>query len=322
MSIKRIIFFGTPDFAVATLKAIHNSEFEVAAVVTVPDKPAGRGLKLKESDVKIFAIENNLPVLQPVSLLSTDFQGTLKALKPDLQVVVAFKKLPREVYTIAPYGTINLHASLLPYYRGAAPINWAIINGEPETGVTTFFINDQIDEGHILLQEKHMIVPDDNAGTLYEKLKLIGADLTVKTLQGLNSGNLKARPQIFNKSTLIKKAPKIFKDDCKINWNKSGKDIINFIRGLSPYPGAFTTLISSNTDKTYGIKVYKADFEEVICTFPIGTILTDKKTFLKVVVIDGLVSLQYIQMTGRATMPASSFLSGFREIDNFKVSAV
>jgi len=318
MKINRIIFFGTPDFSVETLKAICEAGYEVAAVVTTPDKPAGRGLKLRESDVKLYALEHHLPLLQPDNLSNVAFHQQLIDLKPDVQIVVAFKKLPIEVFTIPPMGTINLHASLLPYYRGAAPINWAIINGEKETGVTTFYINEKIDEGHILLQEKVNISESDTAASLYNKLKMLGAALTVETLNKLSENTLTSKPQINLINPAKKIAPKIQKNDCMIRWNKSGKEIINFIRGLSPYPCAFTELIFSSGEKSL-LKIYTADFEQFKIDKPIGSLVTDGKTFLKIVCNDGLVSLLNIQLAGKVRMDITYFLRGFQQIQDIRI---
>lgn len=319
MKINRIIFFGTPDFSVETLKALIEDGFDVVAVVTVPDKPAGRGLKMKESEVKLFAISKGISVLQPDNLNSTEFHKQLIDLKPDVQIVVAFKKLPSAIFSIPPLGTINLHASLLPYYRGAAPINWAIINGENETGVTTFIINEKIDEGHILLQEKVEILKNDTAGTLYDKLKTIGAKLLVRTLHKISEGELKGIPQENNLCLPVKKAPKIQKTDCRIRWDFNGEKIKNFIRGLSPYPGAFTELMAPDGTK-YLLKIYTVEFERFKTKKESGLIETDGKTFLKVVVSDGLVSLLNIQLTGKVCMDISSFLRGFQVNSEFRVS--
>ncbi len=318
MDIKNIVFFGTPDFAVATLDSLLKSGYNVSAVVTVPDKPAGRGLKIRESDVKKYAVKNNLYILQPDDLGEEKFLKQLKEIGPDFQIVVAFRKLPKEVYTLAPMGTINLHASLLPQYRGAAPINWAIINGEKETGVTTFYINDRIDEGYILLQRKTDIMAEDDAGSLYERLKVMGTELVIETLKGIAENRLKPRAQIINEGVKIRKAPKIQKSDCKINWNLKGEDIINHIRALSPYPGAYTEIISKEGNRYY-IKIYSAKFELCDTEYKTVGILTDGKTYLNVVVEDGLIGLLIVQMTGKTNMYISAFLRGFQLNNDFRV---
>jgi len=318
MKIKKIVFYGTPDFAVATLGNLLKSGYTIAAVVTVADKPSGRGLKMSESAVKKYAVENNLKIFQPDDLKEEGFVNSIKSIKPDLQIVVAFRKLPIDVYSLSPLGTINLHASLLPQYRGAAPINWAIINGEKETGVTTFYINDRIDEGQILLQKKTMINNEEDAGALYERLKFIGAELVVETLKGIEENILKPRIQKIEDKKNIKKAPKIEKKDCKINWHLSGECIINQIRGLSPYPGAYTELISNNN--RFYIKVYSAKFEFCDTDYKIGTLLTDGKTYLNVVVKGGLVGLMNIQAAGKVNMYISSFLRGFPMNNTFSIS--
>lgn len=319
MSVNRIVFFGTPEFATHTLKALLDEGFDIPAVVTVPDMPAGRGLKLKESDVKRFANSMSIPVLQPVQLNDTAFINQLEALKPDLQVVVAFKKLPVSVFNLPPVGTINLHASLLPNYRGAAPINHAIINGETETGVTTFFLNDKIDAGHILLQKRVPILENDNAGSLHDKLKTEGAELVIETLRALNNNLIIPVPQDKN-IVGLRSAPKLFKTDCLINWSDTCENIYNKIRGLSPYPGAYTDIISPE-GVTYSLKVYESSFERTNISLSAGSLLTDGKTYLKVVAADGLVTLQHIQLTGKVSMSADTFLRGFRLNNNFRAMA-
>lgn len=315
--IKKIVFFGTPEFAVATLDALYKAGFEIGYVVTVPDKPAGRGLKITESDVKRYAQAKQLPVLQPENLSDIDFVNKIKAYNPDIQVVVAFRKLPYEVFSIPKSGTINVHASLLPQYRGAAPINWALINGEKETGITTFIINDKIDQGAILLQKSLTIDENDNAGILHDKLKELGATVLLETITGLNNDVLK--PQIQQICNMpLKKAPKIQKADCKINWLQKGQQIITHIKGLSPYPGAFTELISDKGER-YIFKIYNVCFSEGNHNYTSGKIITDGKTFLRIMVIDGLVSLQQVQLSGKTNMHISEFLRGFQINSNFSV---
>ncbi|MBP9151318.1 MAG: methionyl-tRNA formyltransferase, partial [Flavobacteriales bacterium] len=254
MSKERIVFMGTPDFAVATLKALLDAGANVVGVITAPDKPAGRGMKLQPSAVKQFAVENDLNVLQPTNLKSEEFLSELSALKATLQVVVAFRMLPEVVWNMPEKGTFNLHASLLPQYRGAAPINWAVMNGETESGVTTFFLQHQIDTGNIIFQEKVAIGESETAGELHDKLMNVGAGLVVKTLEAIENGNAPSIPQ----NTIVgelQEAPKIFKETCKIDWNKSANAVFNHVRGLSPYPTAFTTLVSS--DEEIGLKVFR-----------------------------------------------------------------
>jgi methionyl-tRNA formyltransferase len=279
----RIIFFGTPDFAVASLNALVEGGAKVLAIVTAPDKPAGRGMQLQQSAVKQYALAKGLPVLQPEKLKAPEFIEQLKNYKADLHVVVAFRMLPETVWNMPPLGTINVHASLLPQYRGAAPINWAIINGETETGVTTFRLKHEIDTGNILLQQKVTIETEDNVGVLYEKLMQAGAKLLVETVKGLAAGTLKETPQTSIDTGQLKHAPKIFKEDSKIDWNKPVAEIHNLIRGLSPYPTAFTIL----QDKV--LKIYKAHYEVEKHTNEPGSYETDNKTYLRFAAKDGWV---------------------------------
>lgn len=302
---------GTPDFAVASLDALIRSGKEVVAVVTAPDKPAGRGQKLQQSAVKQYAVAHQLPVLQPTKLKDEAFLEELRAFQADLQVVVAFRMLPVVVWDMPPKGTINLHGSLLPQYRGAAPINWAIINGEKETGVTTFFLQHEIDTGNILFSEKVTIEEHDTAGDLHDKLMLIGADLVVKTVTAIEENNYQEKPQheILNaegKPLEAKHAPKIFKETCLIDWNKPAGDVYNHIRGLSPYPAAFTHL----DGKT--LKVYSASPESSTPDVEAGKYLTDGKTFLKFACTDGFIHLQEIQLEGKKRIGIAEFLRGYR----------
>ena len=300
----RIVFMGTPDFAVASLDALVQANFDVVAVVTAPDKPAGRGQKLNESAVKKYAVEKNIPVLQPEKLKSPDFIEALSAYKADLQVVVAFRMLPEIVWNMPAKGTINLHGSLLPQYRGAAPINHAIINGEQESGVTTFFLTHEIDTGNIILSDSVAIADDETAGDLHDKLMHIGANLLVKTLKAIEANNVTEQPQ--PQSGDLKHAPKIFKEDCKIDWNNSAQAVHNLIRGLSPYPTAFTLL----NDKT--LKVFKAEIEDKAPGIVAGGFLTDGKTYLKFAAKDGFIKLLDIQYEGKKRMPIEDFLRGMR----------
>jgi methionyl-tRNA formyltransferase len=304
MSSWRIVFMGTPDFAVESLKALLHAGHTVVGVVTAPDKPAGRGQKLSESAVKQYAQEQGLPILQPIKLKDPEFIAQLSALKPDLQVVVAFRMLPETVWNLPPQGTVNVHGSLLPNYRGAAPINWAILNGEKETGVSTFKLQHEIDTGDILLQEKMPIGPNETAGELHDRMKVEGAQLLVKTLQELANGTLKASPQQLNSDT--KHAPKLFKGDCEIDWNKAAEQIHNQIRGLSPYPTAFTVL----GDKT--LKIFSADIEPGKPEIPAGTFSTDHKSYLKFAATDGYLSLKEVQLEGKKKMGIDEFLRGVR----------
>lgn len=311
MDIKKIVFYGTPQFAVKTLKVL-NDRFTIAAVVTAMDKPAGRGLKITESAVKSFAKAHNLLVLQPKNLGDIGFIQEIERLKPDVQIVVAFKKLPPELFRLGRYGTINLHASLLPDYRGAAPINHAIINGEKETGLTTFYINEKIDHGHIILQEKIPIEDYYTAGDLHDIMMFKGPDVLLRTLDAICRSDFKPVSQSsLHKNKQLKKAPKIFKKDCRINWHSKGLDIYNFIRGLSPHPCAFTTLISPENN-TYDIKIFEALFEEKKHNLSIGKLLKSEGDGLKVVVESGFITLRTVQLMGKSKMPISAFLRGFR----------
>lgn len=302
---------GTPDFAVASLDALIRSGKEVVAVVTAADKPAGRGQKLQQSAVKQYAVEHGLPVLQPVKLKDEAFLEELRAFRADLQVVVAFRMLPLAVWDMPPKGTINLHGSLLPQYRGAAPINWAIINGEKETGVTTFFLQHEIDTGNILFAEKVAIGDDETAGDVHDKLMLTGAELVVKTVTAIeeNTYSEKAQDEILGTDgnpAEVKHAPKIFKETCLIDWNKPVRDTYNHIRGLSPYPAAFTYL----EGKT--LKVYRAKPEVVKPEVEVGQYLSDGKTFLKFACPDGYISLETIQLEGKKRIGIAEFLRGYR----------
>lgn len=328
----RIIFMGTPEFAVASLDALVQAGCNIIAVVTAPDKPAGRGMKLTESAVKKYAVEKQLPVLQPVKLKDPEFLETLKGLQADLQIVVAFRMLPVVVWNMPPMGTINLHGSLLPQYRGAAPINWAVINGEKETGVTTFKLQHEIDTGDLLLQERFPIGDDETAGEVHDRMKEIGAKLLVRTVEGLAKGTLKEIPQDtsyqlpvtgnqgsetgnrepetdhskLNDTVQLKHAPKIFTETCKIDWNRSVNDIYNLIRGLSPYPAAFTYL----NEKT--LKIYKAKKEMHPAPGPAGSFQTDNKTYLKFAGADGYIHITELQLEGKKKMTIDEFLRGFR----------
>lgn len=293
---------GTPQFAVPMLQALLQSEHEVVAVVTAPDKPAGRGMKLSESEVKQFAQKNGLRILQPVKLKDENFLQELRQLNADLFVVVAFRMLPEAVWKMPPLGTINLHASLLPQYRGAAPINWAIINGETETGVTTFFIQHEIDTGKIIFADKHPIRDDETAGELYAELMTLGATTLRKTVDAIASGNYPQLPQ--EHITDVKLAPKIFKDDCRINWNKPTREVYNFIRGLSPYPGAFTQM----NGKVF--KIFKSDIVTTTAPEQPGKITTDGKNYLHIACADGLIAVQECQLEGKQRMNVQEFLRG------------
>lgn len=308
---------GTPEFAIAPLKAILNSGYDLAAVITTPDKPAGRGKKLMPSPVKKFALENQLPILQPEKLRDPDFIESLKELEPDIMVVVAFRMLPEAVWSVPKLGTFNLHASLLPQYRGAAPINRAIINGEKETGLTTFFIDKKIDTGNLLLRKKILIGENETAGELHDRMMDSGADLVIKTIEGIRDKNLKPLPQsdYTEAGTPLKPAPKIFKDDCRINWNSKTLEIHNFIRGLSPYPAAISSL--QGNDESFNTKIFRSvPIIEDHSLIP-GTIRTDNEKYIRVATQDGFIEIMELQLQSRKRMNTAAFLSGFRNISSY-----
>ncbi|WP_211360868.1 methionyl-tRNA formyltransferase [Mucilaginibacter frigoritolerans] len=303
----RIVFMGTPQFAVTSLDALITAGCDIVAVVTAPDKPAGRGQKLNESAVKQYALLNNIKVLQPEKLKSPEFLDELKSLHADLQVVVAFRMLPEVVWNMPPKGTINLHASLLPQYRGAAPINWALINGEKESGVTTFFLKQEIDTGDILFTEKVTLTGHETAGELHDRLMNKGAGLLVKTVKGVESGRFNEHPQSqLLEGVELKHAPKIFKEDCLIDWNKSAESIYNKIRGLSPVPTAYTYL----NEKI--LKIYLAEYDVTETGQQPGSFLTDGKTYLKFAATDGFVRLTDVQLEGKKQMDIQQFLRGVK----------
>jgi methionyl-tRNA formyltransferase len=303
----RIVFMGTPEFAVASLDALIQSGSDIVGVVTAPDKPAGRGQKVSESAVKQYAIANGLRVLQPEKLKDEKFLEELRSLHADLQVVVAFRMLPEVVWHMPPIGTINLHASLLPQYRGAAPINWVLINGEKESGVTTFFLKHEIDTGHILFTEKITLTGNETAGELHDRLMDKGAGLLVKTVKAVESGRYTENPQEhLTVGVELKHAPKIFKEDCNINWDQPAEKVYNFIRGLSPYPTAYTTL----NDKI--LKVFNAEYELAETGDQPGEFFSDNRTFLKVSATDGFIHLTDVQMEGKKRMGIQEFLRGVR----------
>lgn len=322
---KRIVYMGTPEFAVASLDALIKKGYKIVGVVTVADKASGRGLKVNESAVKKYAVEHNLPVLQPVSLKDPEFLSALKAMKPDLFVVVAFRMLPKVVWEIPKYGTFNLHAALLPQYRGAAPINWAVIKGEHATGVTTFMIDDGMDTGKIMFREQLIIGPDDNAGQVHDKLMDIGAELVVQTVEAIFENNVDMRVQqsFIQGSEILHTAPKITRELCHIDWNASTKEIYNLIRGLSPYPAAFTEFVKD--DRKQQVKIYSAEkikgheFYALAAsngyaeTPAPGTILSDGKSYLAISTLDGAISLTEIQLAGKKRMHIKDFLIGWRD---------
>jgi methionyl-tRNA formyltransferase len=303
MNTLRIIFMGTPEFAVPSLEALIKNKFNVVAVITAPDKPSGRGQKLTASPVKETALRYNLPVLQPTHLKSPEFLELLKSYNANLQVVVAFRMLPEAVWAMPALGTFNLHASLLPQYRGAAPIHWAIINGEKETGVTTFFLQHEIDTGKILFQEREPIHTTDTVGSLYERLMHKGANLVLKTVRAIESGNCTSVPQSNNE--LLKIAPKIFKDTCRIQWDQPSHKVVDFVRGLNPFPGAWTVL----NGITY--KIYACHpFEPASKDLAIGAWETDHKTYLRIKTQDGATSIDELQPEGKKRMTIAEFFRG------------
>jgi methionyl-tRNA formyltransferase len=308
---------GTPEFAVASLDALLLSEHEVVAVVTVPDKPAGRGQKLQQSAVKQFAVSKGLPVLQPEKLRNERFLEELKGYAADLFVVVAFRMLPEVVWQMPPMGTFNLHGSLLPRYRGAAPINWAIINGDSKSGVTTFFLKHEIDTGNIIFQEEVAIAPDDNAGVLHDNLMDVGARLVVKTANTIAEGNvtLMTQEELIQRGYEPVHAPKIFKDDCRIKWSEGIDAIHNHIRGLSPYPAAWFEMVKDG--QPVSVKVYKSQKEEVSHNCPVGTLVSDGKNFVKIACADGYISILELQLAGKKRMPVKDFLLGFKDISSY-----
>ena len=310
----RIVFMGTPDFAVATLKALVENNHNIVGVITAPDKPAGRGRKLNESAVKEYAKSQDLTILQPTNLKNESFLEELKALNANLQIVVAFRMLPKVVWQMPEYGTFNLHASLLPNYRGAAPINWAIINGETKTGVSTFFIDDKIDTGDMILQETIDIYSNENAGSLHGKLMDNGSQLVLKTVSSIEKGNVKTIPQ--KETAAIKTAYKLNRDNCKINWNDEIDNIYNHIRGLTPYPAAWCTLI--NGDDKLDIKIYKVEKEFGSHSLESGTIMSSKKE-LKIAVPKGYIIITEIKLPGKRAMDVKSLLNGYTFHENAKM---
>jgi len=310
----KVVFFGTPDFARASLEAIHTSAHEVVGVVTVADKASGRGQKVHQSPVKTYAMEHDLPLFQPEKLRNEEFLSQIQSLNADIFVVVAFRMMPKVLFSMPRLGTFNLHASLLPDYRGAAPINYAVINGETKSGVTTFFINEKIDEGNILLQAETEISPEDNAGTLHDRLMEIGAKLVVETLDGLAEGKLMEIPQ--NQKENPKTAYKIFKEDTKIDWEKEVEVIHNFIRGMSPYPAAFTILKVGGEQKI--LKIFKGKFQKIEHFKEHGEIGISKNEF-KIYAKNGVYFPEELQLEGKKRMNLKDFLNGFHSFDELKL---
>jgi methionyl-tRNA formyltransferase len=306
----RIVFMGTPEFAVASLKGLVENGYNVVGVVTAPDRPAGRGQQLHQSDIKKYAAICGLPVLQPEKLKDEQFLKELKSLNADIQVIVAFRMLPEVVWKMPPLGTFNLHGSLLPHYRGAAPLNWAIINGDQETGVTTFLLKQEIDSGNILFREKIAIGPEDTIGDIHDKLMIIGANLVLRTIDALADGTVTPLPQnleTINPDRLH--APKIFKENCKIDWNKPAASINNLIRGLSPYPSAWSTFRRPGSE--ISVKIFRAQVEAVGHNCQPGEILSDNKKHLKIACSDGFLYINDLQIAGKKRMGITEFLRGF-----------
>ncbi len=315
----RIVFMGTPDFAVESLKALVDSGQHVVGVVTAPDKPAGRGKQMQSSPVKNFAEQAGIKtILQPTNLKSPGFIEQLNSLNADLQLVVAFRMLPEMVWSIPPKGTVNLHASLLPDYRGAAPINWAIINGEKETGVTTFFIEKDIDTGKIIFNEKVSIDPNTTAGELHDILMSKGAQLLVKTAKAIAADHYNSTSQKeLIKDSDLHSAPKIYKEDCRINWRWKGSAIHNFIRGLSPYPAAWTEITDGKS--SLSLKIFRSRFELNEHGLETGKVVSDKSNYLKIAVEDGFIDMQKLQLAGKKPLGIKEFLRGFKEIDKYSL---
>lgn len=307
----RIVYMGTPEFAVPPLEKLLNAGYDIRAVITAPDKPAGRGKKIRFSAVKDIALRHELRLLQPSNLKDPDFLESLRELEPDLQVVVAFRMLPEAVWQIPRLGTFNLHASLLPQYRGAAPINHVILNGESTTGLSTFMIDEKIDTGNILLQSETGIGENESAGELHDRLMPLGAELVLETVRQLGLGKLQARSQdqFTDPRIPLKKAPKIFKEDCRINWDRPGLELFNMIRGLSPYPGAFTCLERISGEKLI-CKLYASRFESIGHAKAAGSMHSDGRKYLKVAVKDGFLSILSIQQEGKRKMEIADFLAG------------
>lgn len=314
----RIVFMGTPEFAVPSLRALVAGGYNVVGVVTIPDKPAGRGQKLHQSEVKTAALELGLPVLQPEKLKAPEFVEALRALRPDLGIVIAFRMLPEIVWAMPRLGTFNLHASLLPQYRGAAPINWAIINGETETGVTTFLLNHEIDKGGIIGQVRVPILPEDNVGTLYDKLMTTGTALVTRTVDRIAAGDIEPIEQQHVDESTLHPAPKIFKEDCRIDWTQEGRRIVDFIRGLAPYPAAWTEMYREGSDEVLTAKIFAASFEAAAHGEACGTVQSDSRTFIHVACPDGWITLRELQIAGKKRLAVRELLLGWRDVLQYR----
>lgn len=318
----RIVYMGTPDFAVESLKRLVEGGYNVVGVITMPDKPMGRHQEtLQPSAVKKYAVEQGLRILQPVSLKDPEFIEELRSLQADLQIVVAFRMLPEVVWNMPPMGTFNLHASLLPQYRGAAPINWAVINGEKETGITTFFLKHEIDTGAVIQQVRIPILETDNVGDVHDKLMMLGGQLVTDTVDRILDGTVKAIPQEeMEPGAELKPAPKIFKETCRIDWeHKNLEQLYNFVRGLSPYPAAWTELLRAEGEKPVVMKIYQTTKEPAVHSLKTGAVCTDGKSYLKIAVDGGFLMLQEIQIAGKKRMPVTDFLRGARIDKNYFV---
>jgi len=311
----RIVYMGTPDFAVESLRVLVENDYNVVGVITMPDKPAGRGYKIQFSPVKQYALEKGLTLLQPEKLKDPVFLDELKSLNADLQIVVAFRMLPEAVWNMPRFGTFNLHASLLPQYRGAAPINWAVINGDTETGVTTFFLTHEIDTGNIILQEKVVIEETETAGDIHDKLMITGSGLVQKTVDMIIDENVSSMPQPATMT--LKTAPKIFKETCKIDWNQNTATVYNFIRGLAPYPAAWSMLKTENGDDL-NVKIFETEKELTTHTFTCGSIVIESPKQVKVAVTDGFIRLKSIQVAGKKRMSVEDFLRGNKLTEAYK----
>lgn len=315
----RIVYMGTPDFAVEALRCLVEGGYNVVGVITMPDKPAGRGHKLQFSPVKQYALEHNLPLLQPEKLKNEDFVESLRAWKADLQIVVAFRMLPEVVWNMPRLGTFNLHASLLPQYRGAAPINWAVINGDTETGITTFFLKHEIDTGEVIQQERVPIADTDDVGIVHDKLMMLGGRLVIETVDAILNGTVKSIPQ--EEMAVVgelRPAPKIFKDTCRIDWNQPVKRIYDFIRGLSPYPAAWTELVQPAGEAVV-MKIFETEKIIKPHTLAPGTLLTDGKTYIHIAAADGFVGICALQLPGKKRLKTDELLRGFRMTEEFGV---
>ena len=315
----RIVFMGTPDFAVESLRALVENQYNVVGVITAPDKPAGRGRKFTEPAVKSYAVSVGLPVMQPEKLKNPVFLEELRALKADLQIIVAFRMLPEVVWSMPPMGTFNLHGSLLPQYRGAAPLNWAVINGEKETGVTTFLLSHEIDTGRILFAEKTPIGDDETVGDIHDRLMVTGARLVLKTVDALALGEVTPVPQeeLVTDPELMKPAPKLFRETMRINWSDKATNIRNLIRGLSPYPAAWTTMEHKGTGATTEVKIFFAQLSTGNPAAP-GTIQTDGRKSMKVACGDRWLDITELQLSGKKRMKSDEFLRGFQQADQYK----